>query len=56
MDCNRLCFMQEQKKLNLDYEEKQVHVHLSVGNIVGCFFNFKTTNSSSFPFAPNPEI
>jgi pentose-5-phosphate-3-epimerase len=34
---------------------KQVHVHLMVENLKGCFFNFGSADASHFSFPANPE-
>jgi hypothetical protein len=37
------------------HDGKQVHIHLTMGNLAGCFLNFGSADSSSFPFPGRPE-
>ena len=47
--------MQASNKRTTDVDGKHVHVHLTMGNLAGCFFNFGAADTSSFPFPGRAE-
>ena len=50
-----LCFFFQDSHKLLSDGDGQVHVHLTVENLAGCFFNFGSADAGTFPFTPNPE-
>jgi hypothetical protein len=38
-----------------DGDAARVHVHLTVENLAGCFFNFGSVEAGSFPFSAKVE-
>jgi hypothetical protein len=50
-----LMHMQVSNKLTNEGDGKQLHVHLMMGNLAGCFFNFGSADSSFFPLHGRPE-
>ena len=48
-------FFQDSHKVLSDADAGQVHVHLTVENLAGCFFNFGSAEAGAFSFTPKPE-